>query len=317
MDSTICVRLLGSGRIEKLAKPLSTVGVKCSYGNNNKKSHIDAIITDIPGTSLLRAAGLAASNNCPLIYRMRGNYWQELRTNGHFPEVRSFIANNFIFPLCEGICIPDAYLQTEVERRTRFSGHTSVVEIPKNAAAFPTVRHIKKRCNLLTLTNFRYRDKIEPLYDYLESAERVLENYEGMWFVAGDGEFAKEFQSRVTDYNNISYVGFVDPIEYLPQSAVMIHISKFDIASPNAILEGMAAGLPVIVNDHQPFFENERAITVNSTAEFEVTLQELLEDPSRRREIGQKNRTYVQRNHSTKVIGTKLRTAIERVLPES
>lgn len=318
VDSTICIHLVGSGRLEKLAKPLSTVGIECLYGEDNVKprTDIDAVLTDVPGTTLLRAAVLAARKNCPLIYRMRGDYWQELRAEGRLAGFRVFLADNLLFPLCDAICTPDAHLQATVERRTKFSGPVSVVEVPKDAGAFPTVEHTDENNNLITLTNFDYREKIKPLYDYLQSAERVLANTGGNWYVGGNGRFASEFRSNTTQYDNISYVGFVDPHEYLKQSAVMIHFSRFDIALPNAVLEGMAAGLPVLVNNHKPFVENERAILINSTAEFENQLQSLLREPSRRSEIGDRNQTYVQRNHSMKTIGTKLRRVIKEVLPE-
>lgn len=313
------VLLIGSNRLDKLIGPLSSIGITCVHKNDyaSRSSDLNAVVTDIPGTSLLKGSYLSSRYDCGLIYRMRGDYWQEIRTNSHFTGVRTVLANNVLFRLCDAICTPDAFLQKKVRTETNFAGDITSISIPKDVSDFPPVKHTNTSRNILTLTNFDYKEKIEPLYEFLDAAEAALMDYDATWYIAGNGEFATEFRRRVVDYDHVEYAGFVEPIKYLRSSAVLVHISGFDIAIPNAILEGMAAALPVIVNDHEPFLENKRAKVVNTPAEFRNEIEKLLNDPHLRSRIGEENRDYVRRNHSPEKIGEEFRNVISSVSSNS
>lgn len=305
------VILSGENRLEKIKKPLETVGVDCYTSTKDSPDRIDAVICDVPGTTIIRNFWLKKKLDCPLIYRMRGNYWQEIR-NAPFERVRVEVANRMLFQLCDGVCVPDEYIKEEFLKKVSYIGTVSVVGVPKQVEDYPNVSHEDEEYTFITLTNFNYREKVDPIYDYIDAVNEFLDDEQGHWYVAGDGKYSNRFEEYVSEYDHVSYQGFIDPHKYLPKTSVMLHISGFDIGSPNAILEGLASGLPVVTNDFPPFQENP-SVQVSSPRELVETLDELCGDPEKRREIGRQGRDHVRRVHSNKAIGENFLKCIEEV----
>lgn len=309
------VHLMGSGRQDKIRQPLNAVNVECvAYQGLStfRNQDVDLMVTDVPGTTLLKAAMFARLVDVPLVYRMRGNYWQELRSE-RLAGLRAVLSDKIVFPQCDIICPTDQRLTKMVETRTRFEGTTCTVSIPKNVSNYPVVEHNESKKNLITLTNLDYRAKIEPIYEFLDPVNNLLAEHNAMWNIGGRGQFAEEFQDNLEGYEHINYVGFVNPAQYLQRSAVMIHISGFDSA-PNAILEGMAAGLPVVVNAHEALQQIEQVHVVETGHELGAELERLLESPSLRDQIGDANREYVKNNHNYEFIGNQFERCFNTVL---
>ena len=308
------VLLLGGGRLEKIGHPLAAVGVTC-YTNQDDVPwrDIDVVLTDTPGTTLLRGAAVKFALGVPLIYRMRGNYWKEM-ADLPFGAARTTLSNEVLFRLCDGICTPGEHIEAELREQTGFEGPTTSIEVPKDVDEYPPVEHDSQNYDLLTLTNFDYKEKIQPLYRFVDAVDEYLSTTCGTWWIAGDGRFSEEFAIEIAGYENVEYLGFVDPHDYLPRSALLLHFSEFE-GSSNAILEGLASGLPVITNEYPPFVRNPETIVVSDGEELRERLDQLCRDPEQRSEIGQCGREYVQAEHSYEAIGNDLRRFIERTEP--
>lgn len=308
------VLLFGSGRLEKLARPLDDVSIQhTALSGDFSWADIDVIMCDIPGTTLSKGILYKYLHNIPLVYRMRGNYWQEIKPLP-MAKPRAAVANRVLFPQCDGICVPDTYLQTELFTRSSFSKESAAVGIPKEVSDYPLVNHTEGACTLLTLTNFDYQEKIEPLYVYMDVVDQFLQDVDGTWYVAGNGEHATTFEKTCRKYEHVQFTGFIDPTEYLSRSSILLHLSRFDIAAPNAILEAMASGLPVITNDFPPFEETPELITVSSDSELRNRLNQLCSDPAKRRKIGRQAREYVREEHSYTAIGQRYKTFLESIV---
>lgn len=95
-----------------------------------------------------------------------------------------------------------------------------------------------------------------PYKDYFSVLDALkelkTEGYEFYYLILGDGPMRLVIESKIADYNlqqNIRIVGNVQNVsEYLKVSDIFIHSSKGEGCS-NAILEAMAAGLPIIASD--------------------------------------------------------------------
>lgn len=95
-----------------------------------------------------------------------------------------------------------------------------------------------------------------PYKDYFSILEALKElkiaNYEFYYLILGDGPMRLTIEGKIASFNlqqNIRIVGNVQNVtDYLKVSDIFIHSSKGEGCS-NAILEAMAAGLPIIASD--------------------------------------------------------------------
>lgn len=309
------VAVIGSKRIDKIREPLESVGVECiivDIDNIFKKFNppIDAVITDTPGIGILKGWIVKKVNKALLIYRMRGDYWQEVESEGRLSKVREFIANKLIFRLCDGVIVVNHYLRKEFQKRVRFSGTVAVVGLPIDVARFK-FEHNKRCFNIVTLTNFDYWEKIKPIFSYLDTVDKFLKKVGGKWYIAGKGKYVKDFLRAIEKYETVEYCGYVSAPEFLKKGSVMLHFSEFE-GLPNAVLEGMAAGLPVIVNDYEPLTEIENVIVVKDKKELEKWLHKVFLNPALRRKLLIRNIKYTDRVHKLHVIGDSYKDAISK-----
>lgn len=308
------VGLLGN-RLNEIREPLESVGIECiAVGNLFRKINpsVDVIITDTPGVGILKGWIAKKINSVPLIYRMRGNYWQEVESEGKLSKLREFIASKFIFKLCDGVIPLSYYLKKEFQRRVDFE-NVAVVRLAKDVGLFKLKRD-KESFNIVTLTNFNYFEKIKPIFDYLSIVNEILENFNGKWYVGGKGKYVKIFQETVEKYENVEYCGYVSPPEFLKRGSIMLYFSEFEGGVPNAVLEGMAAALPVIVNDFEPLKEIENVIVIKSKEELVKWLCVLYENPAMRKKFGLKGRMAVEKRYNMKKIGKRYLTVIENLI---
>lgn len=113
-------------------------------------------------------------------------------------------------------------------------------------------------------------------------------------------------QERINVPRWIDYCGPVTPDElclnYFPKATGFISLSQHDEGRPQAILEAMASGLPIIASDipaHRDLIKHcETGMLVSSRQELEEALV-FLEDPKQNRKIGNTAREWVKINQGT------------------
>jgi len=115
----------------------------------------------------------------------------------------------------------------------------------------------------------------------------------------------------------IDYRGPVTPNElgqnYFPRATGFITLSQHDEGRPQAVLEAMASGLPIIASDipaHRDLVKHrETGMLVKSRQELEAALI-FLEDPKHNRDIGTAAREWVKINQGTWIdCANKFKTA--------
>jgi len=292
-----------SDRHATIQDPLEAVGVETAL-NPDEFGECDAVICGSPGllSDHWRFDG-------PVVYRLRGNLWEE--RGGHLAKPRSWLKDKLFSRLCDGVLTPDSRLDTLLRRRTHVTD-TAVVGLPIDRAEWPTVAHTDQAIRAVTLTNFDYEEKIRPLFSYTRTADRWLAEHGGRWVVCGDGEHAEAFAGHAAELDHVEYRGFQPAREVLADANVMIHPSNMDIQMPNAVLEGMASNLPVLVSDTEPFAGQNAALAV-SRGDLPDALAAMA-DPAERRWCAGHGWDYLKQHHTHERIGEDIRGFVEGLL---
>jgi len=296
------------GRIDKLLDPLATTSLNVAV-EPTEPGDYDVILMDQPRSKMV--GPLARYRDTPIIYRVRGNLWKEMDI-WRFGRLKRYVATNIVYPQLDGAIAVDARLGHIFKSKTGVS-NVGVAGLAKDPDNWPTASHDTERLDLISITNFNYRQKVMPLYRELDTINDWLTHNDGHLYVCGDGYNEQQFRERCAQLPNVSFCGYIDPKEYLPDMDAMVHISEFD-AYPNVILEAMASNLPVLTNDFAAF---NRPQTPNPIYSDDITEQlARLRDPSVRQTLADDGRRYVRENHSYEVIGQQyerfLRHVVER-----
>ncbi len=288
------VATLGSPRIDRVLKPLKAVGVQIS----DDIGKADVLLVDTPGLTAVRGWMLKRRRGCKLILRLRGDYWKEIRTEGRLSAVRAFLSR-VIFRLCDEVVAVSWYLRKRMAEEVGL--FPKVVEIP---ARDDLACCQCEEFNVVTLTNFNYIEKVRPLMTFGRVIDEFLRDVNGHWLVAGRGKYLRTFLDRMRDLRRLRYCGYVDVRDFLRMGKVMVHLSEFE-GLPNAVLEGMAAGMPVIVNDYPALTQIFGVIVIRDGEELMYWLKRLYENPKERRRIGELCRRVVMERYRVERIGLK------------
>ena len=143
-------------------------------------------------------------------------------------------------------------------------------------------------------------------------AARALANMKDLdweWVVVGDGSFRPEFEKLCLELGIAKRVHLVgwrsrpDLIEHYNQANLFVFPSRHE-GMPNAVLEAMSSGLPVIASriagNEELVLTGETGLLFpsESVAELQAALLELIPDATRRKEMGNAGRTRVAANYS-------------------
>jgi glycosyltransferase involved in cell wall biosynthesis len=142
--------------------------------------------------------------------------------------------------------------------------------------------------------------------------------------VAGEGpeRAPAEARARARALTRITFAGHLDDAARAAayrRASIFLFPTAFGEGMPNAILEAMAFGLPVVtrpVGGIRDFFEDGRMGFVTesrSPAVFAGFLARLLADPALRAAMGQYNREYARGRFAASVVAARLLEIYDRV----
>lgn len=126
------------------------------------------------------------------------------------------------------------------------------------------------------------------------------------YWIIGEGDYRAALKNEIEQLglqNQVRFLKRVDKVEdYLAAADISCLLSREE-AFGIALLEAMAAALPVVASKRAPFDElvaQERGILVDETDVVAVTaaLQTLLADPTRRTQMGRAGRDWVLHHHT-------------------
>jgi glycosyltransferase involved in cell wall biosynthesis len=142
--------------------------------------------------------------------------------------------------------------------------------------------------------------------------------------IAGDGPDRKaaEVYARLNGIEGVRFVGHVegpDKSRLLRQADIFLFPTFYAEGMPNAVLEAMASGLPVVtraVGGLRDFFRDGLMGHITGStepAEFARLLCSLVADPARRRAMGRYNRDYARQHFAAPVVAAHLLGIYEQV----
>lgn len=157
----------------------------------------------------------------------------------------------------------------------------------------------------------------------LEAFAILKDSFPGLRFnVAGDGPMLEELQIRYAEVDGIKFLGnVVDDSKYnkLSNSDVFLFPSTYGEGMPNAVLEAMACGCPVIathVGGLADFFKDQvHGLVVNGkdTQQLANAIRRLIEDDALRLSISKNNAAFAERNFSATVVADYLISVYQAV----
>jgi glycosyltransferase involved in cell wall biosynthesis len=162
----------------------------------------------------------------------------------------------------------------------------------------------------------------------LDLAARALANLKDLdweWVVAGDGSFRLEFEKLCRELgiaDRVRLAGWRSREELVQdyrQANLFLFPSRHE-GMPNAILEAMASGLPVVASR---IAGNEELVLPDRTgllfpsesvADLQAELQDLLPDAARRKAMGEAGRTRVQEKYGWQGVADQYAVLLTKML---
>jgi glycosyltransferase involved in cell wall biosynthesis len=146
-------------------------------------------------------------------------------------------------------------------------------------------------------------------FDLAAHALANLKHLDWEWVIAGDGSFRPEMEKLVRELGITDRVKFAgwrskpELTECYNQANLFVFPSRHE-GMPNAVLEAMASGLPVIASriagNEELVIPDETGLLFpdGSVADLQAALAELIPDAARRMEMGQAGRARVAESYS-------------------
>lgn len=184
-----------------------------------------------------------------------------------------------------------------------------------------------KSINLLTVSNFKYRDKYDGALALMRAVATYADIIDGprviKYDLLGGGDYVKSLREEATQITNrrveINVLGFVDePGQYYSRADIFLYGSTLD-GLPNVVIEAQAYGLPIIINDFPAFrtilTEEENALffALDDPATVIDALSRLLKNDTLRKNISQKNVEKIHETYSPPAIALKLEGLLDAI----
>lgn len=307
-DISVAVLYPGN-RIDKMNVPLQASRMDVEVEPTDPYSR-DIVVADNADRDLGREVLRNPFHDAKLVYRMRGDVFHELTLWPMHP-VKKWAATNIVLPNVDGVIAVTDRLADKFTSETGIDAGSA--GLPKEPAEWPTVMHTDRELRIVTLTNTDYWQKIEALVEWAPIVNDVLESVGGRWHICGDGSNDDRLREALEPYAHVSFQGYVDASEELAASNLMIHASHLD-GQPNAILEGLACGLPVVTNPFPEFLDFGWPLDVATSMRGLKHQLERYCDPSVRETRGREGTKYIEENHTPDAIARDYERYFARLL---
>lgn len=300
----------------------------------------DVALVDAKALFGLLAALVARLAGVPVVYRFKGNYWQELAeardTGGYRRRLAALavgVLNAAVFRLASGYVVVSRDLRDVVVRRLDCPPErVAVVHVPVetnrpdgSAAAARDRLGIDADTVVLTVTNLKFRGKYKGTRTALDGMARVMGRRDDVaYVVAGGGAYHGDLVSAMdgldpTVRERTYAPGYLEGVEDLYALADgFVYVSHID-GYPKSVLEAQLAGLPVVVNAAHGMVEQvdhgRTGLVLDETTPGAVAaaVERLLAAPEERRALGDAARRAVRRENDPTVVGRRLRAAVARI----
>jgi glycosyltransferase involved in cell wall biosynthesis len=209
------------------------------------------------------------------------------------------------------VTVPSQYLKDRIPAVAQ----AEVIPNAVNLEEFTPVRLVERETLQLTIvTNFWFPEKVRGVVHLLEllapvAADNSLPKFS--LHVVGGGGYLETVKNQAAQAPfPVTFHGWIDPRKVFSNTDAFLYYSYHD-NMPNAVLEAMAAGLPVITNRVGAIPEmietNTSGIIAASDEDYVSAMKRVLGSFAWRQELGRKSRQRIERQFSwERVVGRYL-----------
>ncbi len=168
---------------------------------------------------------------------------------------------------------------------------------------------------LLTVTNFRFRAKVEPLLAAARCLGPMLDETGLEWRILGDGPWLGTLREQLAPWKRIRLCGFREAAPWYRAATLFIYPSGLD-GLPNVVLEAALHRLAIVVNRDSAAArlladgDTGRVVDFAGPAAA-ATVRDLVADRECRRRLGDAAAAWVRRSYAPERVAGELEAALE------
>lgn len=295
-----------------------------------KKLKPDLILLEAPGLFTIIAILLQKIYKIPIVCRFKGDIWKvysdmkyDMPLKEKVARYLNYRAGIILLRHSDAILPISNHIANVLNQNLKQRNPLYVVNIPYLKLDRPDKSEI---CNvegefILTVTNFNFWDKIEPLVDKINMLSNILIENEIVWVILGDGLFMDKFRMELTEekaFDAVRLPGWKNPYSFYKKALAMFYISGMD-GLPNVLLESFYYKLPVIIDAECPAAEfvqqNNNGIIVDFTdLKYVRNLIRSLNEDNHFRTISETAHEYVVKQFSVENVSKQLEKALYNIM---
>ncbi len=297
----------------------------------------DLILLEGPGFLSSITLMIKSLSGLPLIVRIKGDIWQTYSEISHdlpfyekMVKYLNFKAGSMVLRHADAILPISDHLGDITKEnlgygKRMFTVHIPFAETPHNDSAGSGIIQNTPSPGegfVLTVTNFNFWAKVEPLLDAVKRAAPVIEELGMKWIILGDGFFLDKFKQSVCESagsESVVFTGRRNPTPYYKNAKALLYISGMD-GLPNVLLEAWYFRLPVIINKECDSVEfvvdgyNGVVADFGDPAATRDILGEIIRNDELRNTLGGNSYLYLQEHFSVRRVSSQLENAIKNSL---
>ncbi|MDM8536268.1 glycosyltransferase family 4 protein [Desulfobacterales bacterium HSG17] len=290
----------------------------------------DLILAEQLGMGTFFTVFIKKKYNILLVTRMKGNLWkeyQEIQFKISFKEkiakLLNYLSALWILKNTDAVLPISNSVKNCIDAKMKNPPQSYIAHIPhsKNLTGNRKIQRKNPNRNILTVTNFNFWGKVEPLVNSIPMIYPLLEKFDIEWIILGEGTFLEKCKNISKPYRKyVRFLGYQPTKPYYNGSAVcMLYISGLD-GLPNVLLESFYYKLPVIINQNCPAVEfisdGYNGIIVNSDDSESIcsTLEKLFNNDSYRKFLSDNAYQYLYDNFSLSVVSSELENALKKCI---
>ena len=178
----------------------------------------------------------------------------------------------------------------------------------------PKPERFEKYFNILFLSRI---ETAKGIFELLEAFQAVQKLHPNVHLnIAGEGETKKKLIDKVANLGlrNVHFLGYVrDEQKYKTlQNNDLLVLPSYTEGMPNAVLEAMAMGLPILitrVGGLVDFFEDTKMgyfVDVKSVSDLQEKMELIISNPKKNKEMSERNMKFAEENFKSRQIARKL-----------
>jgi glycosyltransferase involved in cell wall biosynthesis len=292
------------------------------------KPHV--LLLEQPGIANIALILVTYAYKLPLAIRIKGDLWAgyseidvSIRSRERIKKFLNFTAASLIIKSANLIIPISKILEKKIRDKTGNRANIKTVYIPHKiylCDPLVQVQYENRKEYILTVTNFNFWTKIEPLANTVKTFASLLKKRGLVWVILGDGFFLKRFSSSIReqiDQGTVQLLGSRNPAPFYREAKALFYISGMD-GLPNVILEASMQYLPVFMNDDCPAIEfvkhgvNGIVVNFRDPSQVAGALDVVQKDEIEMRRLAASAYTYVTQTFSLSKVSADLLTALRQ-----